>query len=681
LALRESGRCSTIYRVKPDLNQPPEETNTPPRTSAGPDFELPLAGFTGTPEEIDRQWIEKVYTGRGDSMRQLTLRAVLMGGILGMFMSISNLYTTLKISWAFGVTITSCVISFVVWNAICAVMRGRVSRMSILENNCMQSTASAAGYSTGGTLGTAVGSLLLITGVHQPWYVIAPFVLFTAALGVFLAIPLKRQMVNYEQLRFPSGVAAAETLQALYSHGKVALQKAYSLLATLAVGGVIGLLRSYGMVVDALKQAGHSIGWLEKLSKTVFIPEQFAFASWLAPLSKIQLAGLAFEPSVMMIGAGMITGLRVSLSMLLGSVVLYYFVTPHVYAMDLANAGVAGYLPSFTVKGDTLNPIRWALWGGTSVMVFSSLTSLALEWRTVARAFNIFRRKERTAQADALAAIEVPNSWLVAGLIPIGLGTVVVLYLGFHVSVGLGLVAVAVSFLMSLVCCRATGETDTTPVGAMGKVTQLIYAMLPGAKFNAVINLMAAGTTASAGGSAADLLTDLKSGYLLGANPRKQFLAQFFGVFFGTLAIVPAWYLMVPTKKVLESFNPPATYMWKAVADLLTQGVHMLPRTALVAIVIGALAGIILPTLAKAFPKLRPWLPSAMGLGLAWVIPFQNSLSFAIGAVIVWGWTKWNATKSDTYAIPVASGFVAGESLVAAFIAIACTLVGFLAVK
>jgi uncharacterized oligopeptide transporter (OPT) family protein len=667
--------------VNQHSNHASGDAKDPPSAPARPDFELPLAGFTGTPEEIDRQWFEKVYAGRGDSMRQLTLRAVLMGGILGMFMSISNLYTTLKVGWSFVVTITACVISFVVWNAICTILRGRVSRMSILENNCMQSVASAAGYSTGSTVGTAIGSLLLITGVHQPWYVVGPFVLFTAALGVFIAIPLKRQMVNYEQLRFPSGVAAAETLQALYSHGKVALQKAYALLATLAVGGVIALLRGYGMVVEALKQAGHGIGWLEKLSKIVLIPEQFAFVSWLAPLSKIQLAGLAFEPSVMMIGAGMITGLRVSLSMLFGSVVLYYFVTPHLYATDLANAGVAGYVPSFAVKGDTLNPIRWALWGGTAVMVFSSLTSLALEWRTVARAFNIFRRKERTARSDALAAIEVPNSWLVAGLVPIGIGTVVVLYLGFHVSVGLGLIAVAVSFLMSLVCCRATGETDTTPVGPMGKVTQLIYAMLPGAKFNAVINLMAAGTTASAGSSAADLLTDLKSGYLLGANPRKQFLAQFIGVFFATLAIVPAWYLMVPTKEVLESFNPPATYMWKAVADLLTQGVNMLPRTALVAIVIGALAGIILPTLAKAFPKLRPWLPSTMGLGLAWVIPFQNSLSFAIGGVIVWAWTKLNAKHSDTYAIPVASGFVAGEALVAAFIAITCTLVGFLAAK
>src|SRR5262249_17368925 len=150
--------------------------------------------------------------------------------------------------------------------------------------------------------------------------------------------------------------------------------------------------------------------------------------------------------------------------------------------------------------------------------------------------------------------------------------------------------------------------------------------MLPGAKGNTVINLMSAGTTAAASASAADLLVDLKSGYLLGANPRKQFLAQFCGIFFGTLAIVPAWYLMVPDKAKLESFNPPATNMWKAVADLLTQGVHMLPRTAIWAIVIGALVGIALPLIENLFPKAKPYLPSAMGLGLSWIMVFQNSL-------------------------------------------------------
>ena len=138
------------------------------------------------------------------------------------------------------------------------------------------------------------------------------------------------------------------------------------------------------------------------------------------------------------------------------------------------------------------------------------------------------------------------------------------------------------SFIVSLVCCRATGETDTTPIGAMGKVTQLLYAVLPGAKGIASINLMSAGVTAAAGGSAADLLTDLKSGYMLGANPRKQFIAQFVGIFFGTVAIVPGLVSDgARTRQALEAFNPPATNMWKAVADLLTQGVHMLPVTAI----------------------------------------------------------------------------------------------------
>src|SRR5208283_174664 len=123
------------------------------------DLDLPIRGLQGTPDEIERQWFEKIYTGRGDSQRQLTWRAVLMGGMLGMFMSISNLYTTLKLSWLFGVAITSCVLSFVIWNALRVLSGGRLSQMSILENNCMQSTASAAGYSTGSTIGLAFGAL------------------------------------------------------------------------------------------------------------------------------------------------------------------------------------------------------------------------------------------------------------------------------------------------------------------------------------------------------------------------------------------------------------------------------------------------------------------------------------------------------------------------------------------
>ena len=660
------------------MNESSNRTESPANKSDA-EFELPLAGFTGTPEEMDRQWFEQCY--RGDSQRQLTVRAVVMGGILGMFTAVSNLYTTLKIGWSFGVSITACVISFVVWNSICKVFSG-VTRMSILENNCMQSTATAAGSSTGATLATALGALLLITGVQEPWPVAAAFVLFTAALGVFLAIPMKRQMINHEQLRFPSGIATAETLRSLYSKSGESLKQAYSLLIALGAGAVIGMFHTYAELVEQLKLKNRLPHWLEWISGKLYLPDTWDFTGFMNPLARGQMVGLAFEPSVLLVGAGMITGLRVSLSMFAGSALLYYVVAPHLLALDAANANVAGWIPSFHLadNGD-FNPTRWALWGGTSLMIFSSLTQVAMNWKTVLRAFLIFKKSERAATRDTAESVEVPNSWLFIGLVPITIGLIVVQYFAFHIAVWLGLVSVALSFVLCLVCCRVTGDTDTGPIGAMGKVTQLLYAVLPGAKGIASTNLMAAGTTAAAAGAAADLLTDLKSGYLRGANPRRQFLAQFYGVFFGVIAVVPAWYLMVPNKEALEAFHPPATNMWKATADLLTQGVSHLPHTALLAIVMGALAGMILPVLEYFWPKAKPFLPSAMGLGLAWVVPFQNALSFLIGALIVTVWQKWNRKNSDTYAIPIASGLVAGESLVAAFIAIACTLVGFMAMK
>src|ERR1035441_8520746 len=131
-----------------DLNRPPASPAEQVEAVSDADLDLPIKGFKGTPEEIERQWFEKIYTGRGDRQKQLTLRAVLMGGILGMFMAVSNLYTTLKLGWSFGVSITACVISYVIWNTICSLAGGAISRMTVLENNCMQSTATAAGSST-----------------------------------------------------------------------------------------------------------------------------------------------------------------------------------------------------------------------------------------------------------------------------------------------------------------------------------------------------------------------------------------------------------------------------------------------------------------------------------------------------------------------------------------------------
>ena len=134
--------------------------------------------------------------------------------------------------------------------------------------------------------------------------------------------------------------------------------------------------------------------------------------------------------------------------------------------------------------------------------------------------------------------------------------------------------ALVLSFILALVACRVTGETDTTPVGAMGQITQLtVGAIHPG---SATTTLMSANVVSSAAISSADLLTDLKSGYLLGANPRKQFLAQFSGIFIGTLITVFSFSVLVPKAEVLggDQFPAPAAQNWRAVSLASdTQGV------------------------------------------------------------------------------------------------------------
>ncbi|MFN7699656.1 MAG: OPT family oligopeptide transporter [Deltaproteobacteria bacterium] len=618
-------------------------------------------------DERDKAWLQHYYAG--DGTPQLTVRAVVMGGLLGALMAVSNLYTTLKLGWAFGVAITASVLSFTIWNALVVAGLAK-SRMTILENNCMQSTASAAGYSTGGTIATAVGAMLLLTGdsARLPWMPVAFWVGLTALLGVFLAIPMKRQMINNEQLPFPSGIAAAETLRSLYAAGAESVLKARALVLALVVGIASAVMRDI-------------LGWIPSS-----IPFDFPiFEAHGRSIRGGQMGGLGFEPGLLLIAAGMIVGLRVSTWMLVGSSLAYFVLVPWAATQtDWAADGATflGHVEAVLAPDGAIAMLRvtkWSLWLGTSLLVASGLTSFAMSWRTIARAIQKARAASQAKSQDAgsredagdkgpadpVGHLEVPVQWFVWGMVPITIGLVLVCWLSLDIAPWLGLVSVGLSFFLALVACRATGETDTTPIGAMGKITQFSYAILaPG---NTTVNLMTAGITAGSAGSAADLLTDLKSGYLLGANPRQQFLAQLVGVFFGVPAVIAAWYMLVPDQAHLEAFNSPATGMWAAVARALSGGVETIPETARMSIIVGVIAGTALSLAESMAPKnLRPWVPSSMGLGLAFVVPFQNSFSFFLGAVIATLWQRFEPKSAERYIIPIASGVVAGESLLSA---------------
>src|SRR3989449_698832 len=224
-------------------NARPGEPAKPSPSSADGAHEreaLPIAGFQGTPEEIERQWYERVYRGRGDSMAQLTWRAVLIGSGLGGVLSLTNLYIGLKAGWGFGVAITASILSYAIWTSLLKVGLARTP-MTILENNCMQSAASSAGYSTGGTLVSAFAAYIIINHQSMSVPLMLAWVFFIAVLGVTMAIPMKRQMINIEQLRFPSGIAAAETLRALHAKSSHGLRAAKAL-------GLAGLIAAIDKV-------------------------------------------------------------------------------------------------------------------------------------------------------------------------------------------------------------------------------------------------------------------------------------------------------------------------------------------------------------------------------------------------------------------------------------------------
>ena len=590
-----------------------------------------------SPEELEKEWFENVYTGMGDSMVQLTLRAVLMGSVLGGIMSLTNLYIGLKTGWGLGVAITSCILSFTIWKSLRQVFPKLLkSDFTILENNCMQSTASSAGYSTGGTIVSAISAYLLITGVHIPYMLLTAWIFFLAILGVSMAIPMKRQMINIERLKFPSGIAAAETLKSLHGAGKGAVDSAKTLFYAMGLGSIIIVAR------DIFR----------------LFPEQInLFGTRLAQYT------IAWDNSLIMIAAGAIMGFRAAWSILLGGILAWGVLTPIMY-----HSGVITELGYRSM-------VSWTLWPGAACMVTSGLLSFFFQWKTIIRAFSglsaIFSKNvpaEKDPIMQKIDAIEVPGSWFGIGTLVGGIGVVYIIHAHFGVAYWMGVLAVIMSFFLALVACRATGETDTTPVGAMGKITQLFYGAIAPRQMNT--NLMTACVTAGVADSASDLLIDLKSGWVLGANPRQQFIAQFLGIFAGTLVIVPVFYLVVPTADVLGSdkFPAPAAQVWASVARLLGNGLESLHYTSRWALIIGGLVGILIVILEKSFPKYRKYIPSAMGLGLAFTFHFWYALSMFIGGLTAWLIDRKSPEFGEKYTIPAASGIIAGESLMGIFV-------------
>ncbi|MEX0676728.1 MAG: OPT family oligopeptide transporter [Pirellulales bacterium] len=581
-------------------------------------------------EREARDWLENVY--QGDTVRQLSPRAIIGGMLIGGLMSISNVYIGLKTGWGLGVTITSSIIAYAVFRALETVSpRIRRDPLTILENYTMSSAASAAGYMSTSGLVSSIPALYMATGKELAWWEMMSWLAAISMLGVFMAIPLKRQLINIDKLPFPTGLATAETLRSIHTRGSAAMAKAYALLAGGVAGGAVAFLRG----------ALH------------LIPDELPLVPGEGGRSLLRYTSFGFEGSLVMVAAGAIMGIRVGVSLLVGAIVYYGMIGPVLIERGITGEGYTGI-------------VKWALWPASAMMVTSGLLAFALRWRTVLRSFaGLISIVIPQTTRDPLEHIEVPGKWFLFGTLVSGTACVILGHLLFDIRWWMGIVAVLLTFVLSIVAARATGETDITPISAMGQITQLVYGVV--APTNLTTNLMTASVTAGASAHSADLLTDLKSGYLLGGNARKQTISQLLGVVAGTLFTVPVYMLLVPDPaKLGETFAAPSAVVWSSVALMLAEGLQALPPGTFWAVIIGGVLGIAL-VLAEAWTpkKYHKFIPSAIGLGIAGIIPAFNSVAMFLGALAAWVLSKRRPDLDKGYTIPVSSGLIAGESLMA----------------
>ena len=551
------------------------------------------------------------------SSRELTLRALLTGLLLGALLAPSNVYSGLKIGWSFNMSIIALLIGFAFWQSI-AVAFGR-PRWSLLESNINQTTASSCASIISGGLVAPIPAYTLLTGQQLDSLPLMAWVFSVSFLGVWVAWYLRPSLIVESGLRFPEGMATLATLQQIYSHGAEAGRRLWVL------GGA------------AVLAAG------SKLVDTFF----WTLPRW-APSAQLERLTFSFEPSLLLLGFGGIIGLRVGLSLLLGAVLAWGLIAPWLLAEGLVRLPAAAQGPQFAAL------IEWLLWPGVSLMVCATLTSLGLR---------LLRSRSPTTRRRPV--LRRPHGWPAAGF-ALSVGLVLALQVSlFGIDPWLAALSIPLALLLAMVGARVVGATGIPPIGAIGQLSQLSFGVFaPG---QVPVNLMSANTAGGAAGQCTDLLNDFKVGHAIGAAPGRQALAQCFGILLGSVVGVLAYQLLIPDPQsmlITPEWPAPAVATWKAVAEALTGGLGALAADIRWAMLAGALAGVLLGMLEGLLPERRlRWLPSSAALGLAFIIPASISLMMTFGAVLAWAFASRWRSLGERFVIVAAAGLVAGESM------------------
>ncbi len=629
----------------------------------------------------DEWWFKNIY--RGD-MAQLTLRSGFTGFLLGGILSATGLYIGAKTGIAIGVGLTSVILAFALFRAMAS--SGLASDYTILENNCTQSIATASGY-VATPLFSSLAAYMLVTGVIPSWWQMVVWIFLVALVGVLIAFPLKRRFINEDQAPFPEGRACGVVLDSLYhGAGDEGVFKAKLL-------GVVGGF-------TALYQAIISDGWMKLLQFKVLMLDKWAgmkepwflherldtyYYAWAGKTTSlipsilgtdIRQLGLRLTLDAAMLGVGGLMGIAVATSCFLGAFINFVVLAPLMIQMgDIApRLGANGALIPLN-RAEIVN--QWSLWWGVTMMVVGAMVGLLAKPEIFTSAF---KRKAPKASADAgvdlLKDIEVPLWISYVGIPIVSLLACYVTHLFFGVPMWLAVVSLPLIFVLTIICTNSMALTSWTPTGSLSKITQFTMGAID--RSNPAANLLPAAMTSEIASNAANLLSDIKPGYMLGGKPRHQAIGHVIGNLAGVLACVPLFFLLFlqpdangvrsVSTIVTDQFAMPAALQWKGVADIIAKGLKGLPVSALISMGVAALAALAME-IARIKTKGRFQL-SAVATGLGVVLPPESVLAMFVGALIFFAMAK----KHDTVGTqghrvwvegmePICAGLISGAAL------------------
>jgi putative OPT family oligopeptide transporter len=589
-----------------------------------------------------------------DSVRgraELTLRAVILGGLITLVFTAANVYLGLKVGLTFATSIPAAVISM-------AVLRW-FSGASILENNIVQTVASAAG-----TLAAICFVLpgLVMIGWWQgfPYWTTALVTGLGGVLGVLFSVPLRRALVTDSPLPYPEGVAAAEVLR-VGEASREGQDESSRGLAAILTGSLVA---AGWALLNALKLTAADANGFFRLGRGVSgINPGFQFA---------------------LLGVGNLVGISVGVAMALGIVI----------AWGVAVPWLSWGLP--VPAGGGLEDLATDVWRRQVRFLGAGVIGVAAIWTLVVVIGPIVKglagamaasRARRTAGAGALPLHErdIPIGLVALGslaaLVPIGfllvheLGGAAGAQTPLVIAGSLAFVLVAGAFIAA-VCGYMAGliGASNSPVSGIGILSALGMSLLlvavlgrggdakPLIAYALIVTAIVFGVATISN----DNLQDLKTGQLVGATPWRQQVALLFGVAFGAAVIPP----------VLNLLN--AGYGFAGVAGAGKDALGA-PQAALIStlaqgvltgqqqwgmIGIGVLLGVLLIVVDALMGRLRLLRLPPLAVGIAIYLPMSATLMVVAGAIC--GWLYDRAGSGEAHrrmGVLVATGLIVGESL------------------